>query len=72
MDIPLRRAGRPAPRLGIIASPYRRLARPLVDYVTQLTSAFPTRLIAVLLGEDQRVVLINVPWYLRERSRGPA
>lgn len=26
----------------------------------------------LLLEEDQRVALINVPWYSSERSRGPA
>jgi hypothetical protein len=89
---PLRRAGRPGPRLEIIASPYRRLVRPLVDYVNRLKGESPTRMIAViipelvetrwyqyllhnhraewlkadlLLEEDQRVVLINVPWYVR-------
>lgn len=35
----------------IIASPYRRLVRPLVDYVNRLKGDLPTRLIAVIIPE---------------------
>jgi amino acid transporter len=88
---PARKAGRPGPQLQVISSPYRRLIKPLVEYVDQLKNDRPDRLIAVvvpelvethwyqyllhnhramwlktdlLLGEDQRVVVIDVPWYL--------
>ncbi len=88
---PIREAGLPEPSLQIISSPYRRLVRPLVEYVNRLKDGHPSRLIAViipelvethwyqyllhnhramwlkadlLLEEDQRVVVINVPWYL--------
>jgi len=88
---PIREAGRPEPSLQIISSPYRRLVRPLVEYVNRLKDGHSSRLIAVivpelvethwyqyllhnhramwlkadlLLEEDQRVVVINVPWYL--------
>ncbi len=91
VEKPIRQAGLPEPRLEIIFSPYRRVVKPLVDYVDQLKREHPTRLIAVivpelvetrwyqyllhnhratwlkadlLLQEDQRVVVINVPWYL--------
>jgi amino acid transporter len=92
---PLRESGRPQPRLEIIASPYRRLVRPIVEFVNRLKAEQPDRLIAVvvselvethwyqyllhnhraewlkadlLLQEDQRVVVINVPWYLSDSS----
>lgn len=72
-------------------SPYRRLVRPLVEYVNRLKEEHPDRLIAVIipelvemrwyeyllhnhrakwlkadlmLQEDQRIVVINLPWYL--------
>jgi hypothetical protein len=88
---PIRETGLPEPSLQIISSPYRRLVRPLVEYVNRLKDGHPSRLIAViipelvethwyqyllhnhramwlkadlLLEEDQRVVVINVPWYL--------
>lgn len=91
VDVPLRKAGLPGPRLDVIGSPYRLLIRPLVDYVNRLKGERPNRVIAVvipelverhwyeyllhnhratwlkadlLLEEDQRVVVINVPWYL--------
>jgi amino acid transporter len=88
---PSRRAGRPEPQLQIVASPYRRLIKPVVEFVDKLKNDRPGRLIAVvvpelvethwyqyllhnhramwlktdlLLEEDQRVVVIDVPWYL--------
>jgi hypothetical protein len=54
VDAPLRRAGHPGPRLEIIASPYRRLIRPVVDYVDRLKGDYPTRLIAVLIRSRWR------------------
>jgi amino acid transporter len=94
---PVRRAGLPDPRLEIIPSPYRRLVKPIVEYVHRLKQEHPDRLIAVvipelvethwyqyllhnhraewlkadlLLEEDQRVVVINVPWYLSDSPDG--
>jgi amino acid transporter len=93
---PARQAGLPPPRLEIIASPYRRLLTPLLDYITKLKEEHPERQIAVIIPElvesrwyqyllhnqratglkaallfrgDQRVVVINVPWYLAERGK---
>ncbi len=80
-----------APRLHIVPSPYRRLIRPVVEYVNRLKDERPDRLIAVIipelvethwyeyllhnhlatwlkadlmLQEEQRIVVINLPWYL--------
>jgi amino acid transporter len=89
---PARRAGQPAPRLAVLASPYRRLFMPLIDFIETLQADNPGRDLAViipelvqrhwyeyflhnhhaevlkarlLLGDNQRLVLINVPWYLK-------
>lgn len=91
---PAGQAGLPAPRLVFLASPYRRLLTPLLDYISRLKEEYPDRQIAVIIPElvesrwyqyllhnqratglkaalllrgGQRVVVINVPWYL---SRG--
>jgi amino acid transporter len=88
---PARQAGLPPPRLEVIASPYRRLLTPLLNFITTLKEEHPDRQIAVIIPElvechwyqyllhnqratglkaallfrgDQRVVVINVPWYL--------
>jgi hypothetical protein len=92
VETPMRAAGRTAPRLEIVPSPYRRLVAPIVGYVSRLKAEWPERTIAVvvselvetrwyqyllhnhraewlkadlLLEQDQRVVVITVPWYLR-------
>ncbi|HVT57843.1 MAG TPA: APC family permease [Thermoanaerobaculia bacterium] len=92
IEKPIRRAGQRPPRLEIVASPYRRLFTPLLDFVSRLASEYPSRQIAVvvselvekrwyegllhnhraevlkallLLQEDERLVLINVPWHLK-------
>lgn len=92
VEAPLRAIGLPPPQLDVIASPYRRLVTPLLDYITRLKDEHPERQIAVIIpdlvehhwshyllhnqqGEvlkallllqgDQRVVVINVPWYLK-------
>jgi hypothetical protein len=91
VDTPLRRAALPVPRLHIVPSPYRRLIRPVVEYVDRLKDERPDRPIAVIipelvethwyeyllhnhlatwlkadlmLQEEQRIVVINLPWYL--------
>jgi amino acid transporter len=91
VEQPAQRAGRPAPQLIILDSPYRRLFAPLIDFVRQLEQQHPSREIAIivpelvekhwyeaflhghraevlkarlLLDEGERIVMINVPWYL--------
>ncbi len=88
---PAKRAGRTAPRLVVLASPYRFVLTPILDYILELERANPDRQIAVLIPElverhwyhyflhnqsaellralllakgNQRVVLVNVPWYI--------
>jgi hypothetical protein len=89
---PAQRAGRPAPRLVILESPYRRLFMPLIDFVENLQKEHPSRQVAVIVPElvqrhwyenflhnhraevlkarllfndNERVALINIPWYLK-------
>lgn len=84
--------GRPAPRLVILESPYRRLFLPMIELVERLQADNPSREIAVvipelvqrhwyeyflhnhraevlkarlLLEDNERVALINIPWYLK-------
>ncbi len=90
---PVKAAGRAAPRLFVVYSPYRRLYSPLKDAVTELRNAHPERDIAVIIPQlmgtrwyhvllhnqtgilfeaylrlsgFNRVIVINVPWYLKE------
>ncbi len=90
---PIKAAGKPAPKLIVVYSPYRRLYSPLKDAVTELRNAHPDRDLAVIipqligsrwyhvllhnqtgilfeaylrLGGFRRVVVINVPSYLKE------
>ncbi len=55
---PAHDAGLPVPRLTVIPSPYRRVMRPIYDYVMQLTRDNPDRLIAVVIPE-----LVTRRWY---------
>jgi hypothetical protein len=82
----------PVPKLVTLASPYRLVMRPLVDYVLKVEKDNAGRAIAVviatmverhwwhyflhnqraemltgalLLGGDERINIINVPWYLK-------
>ena len=91
---PTRQAGLPVPRLEIIPSPYRRVVKPLLDFVRALQEQSPGRIVAVvvpelvetrwwelllhnhlatalkaalLLSGLRRVVVINIPWYLKDR-----
>jgi hypothetical protein len=88
---PLREAGRTAPELVFVSSPYRFVITPLLDYVLKVEHDHPERQIAVLIPElvvrrwwqtplhnqraqllkllllvrgNQRVIVINIPWYL--------
>ena len=55
---PAKAAGRPAPKLIVVYSPYRRLYAPLKDALTELRHAHPDRDIAVIIPE-----LIGTRWY---------
>jgi amino acid transporter len=92
VDEPIRRAGLPAPHVQILASPYRFVITPIVDYVLDLEKKLPGRQIAVIVPElverhwylyflhnqratwlktalllkgNKRIVIIDVPWYLK-------
>jgi amino acid transporter len=57
-ETPARNAGLPAPCLKVIASPYRRVMRPIYDYVLEVAKENPQRLIAVVVPE-----LVKRRWY---------
>jgi hypothetical protein len=88
---PFREAGKVAPQLVLIESPYRFILVPLVDYILKVESECPHRQVAVLIPElvvrrwwqaplhnqraellkllllmrgNQRIMVINIPWYL--------
>jgi amino acid transporter len=88
---PVERAGRPAPELVLLTSPYRFVVGPLVDHILKVEHDNPQRQIAVLIPElivrhwtqaflhnqraqllklllllrgNQRIMVINIPWYL--------
>lgn len=58
VDVPVRKAGVPAPELVILKSPFRFVIKPIVDYALELEKANPHRQVAVLLGE-----LVENRWY---------
>jgi len=55
---PAREAGRRAPELIVVKSPYRFVVGPIVRYVADLERAFPDRQIAVIISE-----LVERRWY---------
>jgi hypothetical protein len=88
---PIRERGMPEPELVTIASNFRFIISPLMDYILGLESENPGRKVAVLLLElvvrhwwenllhnqrvqvlkillllrgNQRIVAVNIPWYL--------
>lgn len=95
VEAPARQADLPVPRLVILPSPYRRVIKPLLDYIKNLQKDCPGRIITVVVPElverhwwtlflhnhmatalrgalllygNQRVVVIDVPWYLQKPS----
>jgi hypothetical protein len=85
-------AGARMPKMVTLASPFRLVVHPIVDYVLKVEKENPDRTIAVviasmverhwyhyflhnqrgqmltallLLGGDQRINIVNVPWYLK-------
>ncbi len=92
VELPVIQAGRPAPALIILPSPYRLVLRPILEYVLKIEQEEPGRQIAIIVPElvekhwyhyplhnqraellkallllhgSQRIVLINVPWYIK-------
>ena len=58
VDAPARAAGRPAPQLVSIASPYRHVVRPLLDFILETKKTNPGRQVAVVIPE-----LVARSWY---------
>jgi amino acid transporter len=88
---PFFEAGKVAPELVLVESPYRFVLGPLVDYILKVECECPDRQVAVLVPElvvkhwwqtplhnqraqvlkllllmrgNQRIMVINIPWYL--------
>jgi hypothetical protein len=55
---PAKRAGRAAPRLVVLSSPYRFVLTPIVNYILELERTNPDRQIAILIPE-----LVERHWY---------
>jgi amino acid transporter len=55
---PTQEAGVPTPRLVVVASPFRRIFAPLMDFIEQLERDYPDRSIAVIVPE-----LVERRWY---------
>src|SRR5579883_1666424 len=53
-----RAAGRPAPKLTVLRSPYRLVIQPIIDHVLRRESEHPDRTVAVVLSE-----LVERHWY---------
>jgi len=58
VEEPAKQAGRVAPRLIVLPSPYRFVISPIVDYILELERTNPERQIAVLIPE-----LVERHWY---------
>jgi amino acid transporter len=92
VELPVTQAGRAAPKLILLPSPYRLVLRPILEYVLKVEQEEPGRQIAIIVPElvekhwyhyplhnqraellkallllhgSQRIVLINVPWYIQ-------
>jgi len=92
VELPVTLAGRAAPELILLPSPYRLVLRPILEYVLKVEQEEPGRQIAIIVPElvekhwyhyplhnqraellkallllhgSQRIVLINVPWYIQ-------
>ena len=55
---PIRAAGLQEPHLIVLFSPYRRVFHPLIEYVYELKTVYPDRVIAVIIPE-----LVESRWY---------
>ncbi len=58
VEKPFRSVGLQEPHLIILASPYRRLLTPFLEYVHELKKSYPARMIAVIIPE-----LVAARWY---------
>lgn len=92
VEVPVTLAGRAAPELVILPSPYRLVLRPILEYVLRAEQEYAGRQIAIVVPElveqhwyhyplhnqraellkallllhgSTRIVLINVPWYIK-------
>ncbi|WP_233590462.1 hypothetical protein [Legionella qingyii] len=93
IELPAQKADKGIPKLEIIESPYRRIYKPLLNFVRKVRKERQNRLIALIIPElvepkwyeyllhnihapglrallflerDPRMIVITIPWYLRE------
>jgi amino acid transporter len=60
VEAPARSAGLPVPALVVLASPFRFVIRPIIDYILRLEAEHPDRNVAVIVPE-----LVETHWYHR-------
>ena len=97
VEEPAKAGGLPPPPLEIVPSPYRRVIKPLLDFIQHVQDEHPGRIVAVVIPElvetrwwelllhnhlatalkaslllsgIPRVVVINIPWYLKDIPAG--
>jgi hypothetical protein len=58
VETPARRAGFPPPQLKVVASPYRFILDPLLQYIKEQSLQHPERQIAVIISET-----VDKHWY---------
>ncbi|WP_454780624.1 APC family permease [Legionella sp. WA2022007384] len=58
IEIPAKRAGKESPKLEIIKSPYRRIYKPLLNFVSKVRKERKNHLIALIIPE-----LVEPKWY---------
>jgi amino acid transporter len=58
VEEPARRAGRKAPRLAVVKSPYRFVVGPIIDFILDVERHHPRRTVAVVLPQ-----LVQRRWY---------
>ncbi|MCE0723103.1 MULTISPECIES: APC family permease [Legionella] len=94
IEMPAKKADKGIPKLEIIKSPYRRIYKPILNFVDKVRKERKDRLIALIIPElveprwyehllhnihatglrallflkrDPNVIVITIPWYLREK-----
>jgi amino acid transporter len=81
VEAPAKAAGRPAPQLKVVASPYRHVLTPIVDHILAVSKAHPEREIAIVIPQivenrwfnsvlhHQRAAILNAILYFRGARR---
>ncbi|MBV9851098.1 MAG: APC family permease, partial [Armatimonadetes bacterium] len=51
VEVPVRQAGLPVPKLEILPSPFRRVSRPLIEFIRKLQEQYEGRIVTVVVPE---------------------